>query len=50
VSGSLVAVKGVTRVFRLSGGMNDVHALDPIDLILGAGEFFAVVGPSGCGK
>jgi NitT/TauT family transport system ATP-binding protein len=50
VSGSLVVVKGVTRVFRLSGGVNDVHALDPIDLILGVGEFFAIVGPSGCGK
>jgi len=50
VSGSLVAVKGVTRVFRSSDGKNDVHALSRIDLTLGACEFFAVVGPSGCGK
>jgi len=27
-----------------------VHALGPIDLVIGRGEFFSVVGPSGCGK
>ena len=47
---NLVTVRGVTRVFKSSGGMPDVHALGPIDLDLAAGEFFAVVGPSGCGK
>ncbi len=46
----LVAVEGVTRVFKSSTAMPDVHALGPIDLTLGVGEFFAVVGPSGCGK
>lgn len=47
---SLVTVEGVTRVFKSSAGMPDVHAFGPIDLTLAAGEFFAVVGPSGCGK
>ena len=27
-----------------------MHALGPIDLVVGRGEFFSVVGPSGCGK
>jgi len=47
---AIVRVRGVTRVFRSSGGMPYVHALGPIDLSLQPGEFFAVVGPSGCGK
>jgi NitT/TauT family transport system ATP-binding protein len=50
VSDSLVVAKNVTRVFKSSGGMTDVHALGPIDLTLDNGEFFTVVGPSGCGK
>ncbi len=49
-SGSLVVIKGVSRVFGAAGGMADVHALGPVDLALHDGEFFAVVGPSGCGK
>ncbi|TQM37273.1 ABC transporter ATP-binding protein [Pseudonocardia cypriaca] len=28
----------------------DVHALDGIDLEMGAGEFVSLIGPSGCGK
>ena len=50
MSDSLVVAKNVTRVFKSSGGMTDVHALGPIDLTLDNGEFFTVVGPSGCGK
>jgi NitT/TauT family transport system ATP-binding protein len=50
VSDRLVVVKNVTRVFKSSGEMTDVHALGPIDLTLDNGEFFTVVGPSGCGK
>jgi NitT/TauT family transport system ATP-binding protein len=50
VTDDLVAVQGVTKTFRSSRGMPDVHALGPIDLALRTGEFFAVVGPSGCGK
>ena len=50
MSDSLVVAKNVTRVFKSSSGMTDVHALGPIDLNLDNGEFFTVVGPSGCGK
>jgi NitT/TauT family transport system ATP-binding protein len=39
-----VEVTGVERHF------GSVHALGPIDLQIGAGEFVSVVGPSGCGK
>ena len=40
-------LRGVTRVYA---GERAVHALGPIELVIGAGEFFSVVGPSGCGK
>jgi NitT/TauT family transport system ATP-binding protein len=40
---------GVTRVYPGAAGTQPVHALGPIDLDLRRGEFFAVVGPSGCG-
>ncbi|MGH6917111.1 MAG: ABC transporter ATP-binding protein, partial [Geminicoccaceae bacterium] len=51
MSHSLVAARGITRVFKASGtGLDEVHALGPLDLDLLEGEFFAVVGPSGCGK
>jgi NitT/TauT family transport system ATP-binding protein len=43
-------LRGVSKVFPAKGGQGDVHALGPIDLNLGKGEFIAVVGPSGCGK
>jgi NitT/TauT family transport system ATP-binding protein len=41
---------GVTRVYPPAGAQPPVHALGPVDLELHKGEFFAVVGPSGCGK
>jgi NitT/TauT family transport system ATP-binding protein len=37
------------QVARRYGGTQPVHALGPIDLDLAPGEFFSVVGPSGCG-
>jgi NitT/TauT family transport system ATP-binding protein len=45
--GAHAVLRGVTRVYP---GAMAVHALGPIDLDIGHGEFLAVVGPSGCGK
>jgi len=49
-AGIHVALKGVTRVYPALSGQGEVHALGPIDLNIRRGEFFGVVGPSGCGK
>jgi putative ABC transport system ATP-binding protein len=49
VSGSAIALRGVTRTYRPSGGYA-VTALDGIDLTVEAGSAVAVVGPSGSGK
>ncbi len=40
----IVEVKEVERHF------GTVHALGPVNLTIGAGEFVSIVGPSGCGK
>ena len=40
----------LNEVVRSYDGPPVVHALGPIDLVIGRGEFFSVVGPSGCGK
>lgn len=40
----MIEISGVTRRF------GSVHALDPVDLTVGRGEFVSIVGPSGCGK
>jgi NitT/TauT family transport system ATP-binding protein len=43
----------VTAAVQLSGvgkRFGDVHALDGIELEVGAGEFVSLIGPSGCGK
>ena len=50
MTGGLVVTRSVTRVFKPTGGLDEIHALGPIDLSINDGEFFAVVGPSGCGK
>ncbi|GGI37768.1 ABC transporter ATP-binding protein [Cnuibacter physcomitrellae] len=47
-SGTRIDVAGLAIEYQTSGGR--VHALGPIDLTIGAGEFVSVVGPSGCGK
>jgi NitT/TauT family transport system ATP-binding protein len=43
-----VELRGAGKTF--SRARTSTLALDPIDLVVGEGEFLAIVGPSGCGK
>ena len=45
---AVLELRGVGRVHR--DGTNEVHALCDLDLVVGSGEFVAVMGPSGSGK
>jgi NitT/TauT family transport system ATP-binding protein len=48
-----LALRGVTRCFMRrsgSGGRQSFTALGPLDVLIGDGEFVAVIGASGCGK
>src|SRR5260221_13713819 len=44
------SLSGVTRIYPAAAGTQAVQALGPVDLDLKRGEFFAIVGPPGCGK
>ncbi len=45
---AIIEVKNITKTYNEK--QVPVHALNGIDLDIGAGEFTAIVGPSGCGK
>ena len=45
---SQIELAAVERIFHL--GDSEVHALRAVDLVVGAGEYMAVMGPSGSGK
>lgn len=46
--GTKISARGIVRTF--TSGNSAVHALGPVDLEIGSGEFVCIVGPSGCGK
>src|SRR5260221_13000865 len=43
-----IKLSGVSKTYRSRDG--EVPSLRPLDFHINAGEFFVVVGPSGCGK
>jgi putative ABC transport system ATP-binding protein len=45
---TLVRMRGIRRDFCV--GDASVHALDGVDLVVGRGDFVAIMGPSGSGK
>lgn len=45
---ALLRATGLTKTFRVRGGT--AHAVERIDLTVGAGEALGIVGESGCGK
>jgi putative ABC transport system ATP-binding protein len=48
MSETLFELRGVSKSFRR--GDAAIHAVDSLDLVIGAGEFVAIEGPSGSGK
>jgi putative ABC transport system ATP-binding protein len=48
VDGHVIAAEQLTRRYRLGG--RSVTALEHVSLLIGAGEYVAIMGPSGSGK
>jgi len=45
---AVIRLRGITKVYRV--GMEQIHALDGVDLDVGQNEYVAVMGTSGSGK
>ncbi|MBP1629671.1 MAG: macrolide transporter ATP-binding protein [Bacteroidetes bacterium] len=45
---SVIKINNLSKIYK--EGVNEVHALENIDLTINQGEFTAIVGPSGSGK
>ena len=46
----LLAIEGLSKLFAVRGSTSKVHAVDGVDLAIGAGECVGLVGESGSGK